>query len=46
VICNAAKKNISNHFSHKLIATVKTYPLIYYEKKTHADDEKIVEHGI
>jgi len=46
VIHDVAKKNILDHFDHKLIVIVKAYSLIYHKKKTHADDEKIVRHDI
>ncbi len=46
MIRDAAKKNVSDHFGHKLIATVKAYPPIYHGKKTHADDGKMVGHDI
>jgi len=46
VIRDAAKKNVSDHFGHKLIATVKAHPPIHRGKKTHADDGKMVGHGI
>ncbi len=46
VICDAAKKNVSDHFGHKLIAIVKAHPSIYRGKKTYINDGKMVRHSI